>query len=78
MEVAAEEQAGMQQELMERYSCVPVFIPDGVAELYYNGFSNRYGGGAGVPVARCGRCSTTCRARLRLMKCSGTRTIAQT
>ncbi|KXS21082.1 glycosyltransferase family 20 protein [Gonapodya prolifera JEL478] len=37
---APEDQVVVQKELMESYNCLPVFIPDHVADLHYNGFSN--------------------------------------
>jgi trehalose-6-phosphate synthase len=35
-----EEQQLIERELSEKYSAVPVFISDEVADLHYNGFSN--------------------------------------
>lgn len=35
------ERALVQQELLEKYSCLPVFIDDDIADMHYNGFSNR-------------------------------------
>lgn len=35
------ERALVQQELLEKHSCLPVFIDDEIADMHYNGFSNR-------------------------------------
>ena len=40
IEVPLEEQNAVKEHLMKEYSCMPVFISDHVADLYYNGFSN--------------------------------------
>ncbi|KAI3633508.1 hypothetical protein MIR68_008455 [Amoeboaphelidium protococcarum] len=40
VEIPEEEREGVRKSLMEQYNCLPVFISDDVAELYYNGFSN--------------------------------------
>jgi trehalose 6-phosphate synthase/phosphatase len=40
VEVPLEEREEVSRQLMEQFSCVPVFLLDQVAELYYNGFSN--------------------------------------
>ncbi|KAI8350992.1 glycosyltransferase family 20-domain-containing protein [Mortierella sp. GBAus27b] len=34
------ERALVQQELLEKHSCLPVFIDDEIADMHYNGFSN--------------------------------------
>eukprot|EP00842_Homolaphlyctis_polyrhiza_P001051 jgi/Hompol1/1947/HPOL_002802-RA len=40
IELPLAEQLVVRQQLMHQYSCVPVFIPDEVADKHYNGFSN--------------------------------------
>jgi len=40
VEVAEEEQATVRAQLLEEHNCVPVFLTDEMADLYYNGFSN--------------------------------------
>ena len=40
MELPVEEQAIVRKELLEQYSCTPVFINNDVADKHYNGFSN--------------------------------------
>ncbi|KAF9973509.1 Trehalose-6-P synthase/phosphatase complex synthase subunit [Actinomortierella ambigua] len=35
-----EDRARVQKELMEKHSCLPVFIDDDIADMHYNGFSN--------------------------------------
>ena len=42
VEVPEQEQATVKAALMRDFSCCPVFISDAVADLYYNGFSNRF------------------------------------
>lgn len=39
-EIPEKEQGIVQQQLMDQYSCMPVFLPDEVADKHYNGFSN--------------------------------------
>ncbi|KAJ8327376.1 Trehalose-6-P synthase/phosphatase complex synthase subunit [Batrachochytrium dendrobatidis] len=40
LELPPSEQAIVRKQLMEQYSCAPVFIDDDVADKHYNGFSN--------------------------------------
>jgi trehalose-6-phosphate synthase len=40
VEVPEEERQQVCDKLLRDYSCVPVFVSDTVADLYYNGFSN--------------------------------------
>ncbi|KAI9342782.1 glycosyltransferase family 20-domain-containing protein [Zopfochytrium polystomum] len=40
LDVAKAEQEGVADDLLAQYSAVPVFIPDKVADMHYNGFSN--------------------------------------
>ncbi|KAH6590054.1 hypothetical protein BASA50_009755 [Batrachochytrium salamandrivorans] len=40
LELPPSEQAIVRQELVEQYSCAPVFINDDIADKHYNGFSN--------------------------------------
>ena len=42
MEIPVEEQPTVRKRLLEEFSCLPVFMDDVTADLYYNGFSNRY------------------------------------
>ena len=39
-EIPVEEQSTVRQQLLERHSCIPVFIDDEIADKHYNGFSN--------------------------------------
>ena len=39
-EVAKEDEAVIRRRLWEEHSCVPVFLPDDIADKHYNGFSN--------------------------------------
>jgi trehalose-6-phosphate synthase len=39
-EITQAEQPIVQQQLLERHSCMPVYIPDEVADKHYNGFAN--------------------------------------
>jgi len=39
-EVDPEEQPIVRQKLLEQHNCIPVFLSDEMADLYYNGFSN--------------------------------------
>lgn len=32
----------MKKQLVEQHSCLPVFVSDELADMHYNGFSNRY------------------------------------
>lgn len=41
LEVAMEDRMYVRDSLMERYSCLPVFLSDEIADMHYNGFSNR-------------------------------------
>lgn len=43
IDIPLEERALVQKELLEKHSCMPVFIDDEIADMHYNGFSNRYG-----------------------------------
>jgi trehalose-6-phosphate synthase len=43
LDVAMEDRTYVRDSLMDRYSCLPVFLSDEVADMHYNGFSNRYG-----------------------------------
>ncbi|GJJ70356.1 trehalose 6-phosphate synthase/phosphatase [Entomortierella parvispora] len=38
--IVEQDRALVQKELMEKYSCLPVFIDDEIADMHYNGFSN--------------------------------------
>ncbi|KAF9434520.1 Trehalose-6-P synthase/phosphatase complex synthase subunit [Entomortierella beljakovae] len=38
--IPEDERALVQKELLEKYSCLPVFIDDDIADMHYNGFSN--------------------------------------
>jgi hypothetical protein len=38
VEVPAEERDGVREELMREFSCLPVFLDDVTADLYYNGY----------------------------------------
>ncbi|KAG0246702.1 glycosyltransferase family 20-domain-containing protein [Mortierella sp. GBAus27b] len=40
IDIPLEERALVQKELLEKYSCMPVFIDDEIADMHYNGFSN--------------------------------------
>ncbi|KAJ1506003.1 Trehalose-6-P synthase/phosphatase complex synthase subunit [Coelomomyces lativittatus] len=40
MNFSPEEQPKVREELIQQHSCVPVFLPDEVADMHYNGFSN--------------------------------------
>ena len=40
--IPEEDRALVQKELLEKHSCLPVFIDDDIADMHYNGFSNRY------------------------------------
>lgn len=40
IEIEENQQSVVSDTLINNYSCLPVFINDSVAELYYNGFSN--------------------------------------
>lgn len=42
VEVAEEEKGFISSELLSKFACVPVFVPDAIATPYYSGFSNRY------------------------------------
>jgi len=42
IDIPLEERALVQKELLEKHSCMPVFIDDEIADMHYNGFSNRY------------------------------------
>ena len=37
----AEVRTMLTRELLEQHSCLPVFLPERIADLHYNGFSNR-------------------------------------
>lgn len=39
--IPEEDRALVQKELLEKHSCLPVFIDDEIADMHYNGFSNR-------------------------------------
>lgn len=39
-EVAKEDEPVIRRKLWEEHSCVPVFLPDDIADKHYNGFSN--------------------------------------
>lgn len=41
VEIPQNERAGFEEQLLAAFSCVPVYIPDAVASMHYNGFSNR-------------------------------------
>lgn len=43
LNIPEEDRALVQKELLEKHSCLPVFIDDEIADMHYNGFSNRYG-----------------------------------
>ncbi|KAF9918800.1 Trehalose-6-P synthase/phosphatase complex synthase subunit [Lobosporangium transversale] len=40
IDIPLEERALVQKELLEKHSCMPVFIDDEIADMHYNGFSN--------------------------------------
>ncbi|KAG0361723.1 Trehalose-6-P synthase/phosphatase complex synthase subunit [Gamsiella multidivaricata] len=40
IDIPEAERAQVQKELLEKYSCMPVFIDDEIADMHYNGFSN--------------------------------------
>ncbi|KAG0038175.1 Trehalose-6-P synthase/phosphatase complex synthase subunit [Podila clonocystis] len=40
LNIPEEDRALVQKELLEKYSCLPVFIDDEIADMHYNGFSN--------------------------------------
>ncbi|KAF8945913.1 Trehalose-6-P synthase/phosphatase complex synthase subunit [Haplosporangium gracile] len=40
LDIPIEDRALVQKELLEKYSCMPVFIDDDIADMHYNGFSN--------------------------------------
>ncbi|KAG0262815.1 Trehalose-6-P synthase/phosphatase complex synthase subunit [Mortierella polycephala] len=40
LNIPEEDRALVQRELLEKYSCMPVFIDDEIADMHYNGFSN--------------------------------------
>lgn len=40
LEIPEEEQPKVAQELEEKFSCIPIFLPDDMADMHYNGFSN--------------------------------------
>jgi trehalose-6-phosphate synthase len=42
LDIPVEDRALVQKELLEKHSCMPVFIDDDIADMHYNGFSNRY------------------------------------
>lgn len=37
----AEVRTTLARELLEQHSCLPVFLSERIADLHYNGFSNR-------------------------------------
>ncbi len=39
-EIPVSEQPKVRQDLAEKFSCIPVFMGDDLADLHYNGFSN--------------------------------------
>lgn len=39
-ELPSSEQRKVSQDLAEKFSCIPVFLSDDIADLHYNGFSN--------------------------------------
>jgi trehalose-6-phosphate synthase len=39
--IPEQDRALVTKELMENHSCLPVFIDDEIADMHYNGFSNR-------------------------------------
>lgn len=41
LNIPEEDRALVQKELLEKHSCLPVFIDDEIADMHYNGFSNR-------------------------------------
>jgi trehalose-6-phosphate synthase len=41
LEVPAEEQEAVRARLHAEHACLPVFLRDDVADMHYNGFSNR-------------------------------------
>jgi trehalose 6-phosphate synthase len=41
IEVPELERETVRKQMMEEFSCVPVFLDDRLADAYYNGFSNR-------------------------------------
>lgn len=40
LEIPASEKSLVRNDLAEKFSCIPVFLSDDLAELHYNGFSN--------------------------------------
>lgn len=40
IEVPESEREHVTKRLMDEYSCMPVFVPDDIADKHYNGFSN--------------------------------------
>ncbi len=40
LEIPLNEQAKVSKDLLENFSCIPVFLTDSIADLHYNGFSN--------------------------------------
>lgn len=40
--IPEEDRDQVAKDIYEKYSLVPVFLPDEIAEMYYSGFSNRY------------------------------------
>lgn len=46
-EIPPDEQEAVYSELRAKHAAIPVFLPDSIADGYYNRFSNGYGGQAG-------------------------------
>ncbi len=40
LEIPEDEQEKVSNDLLEKFSCIPVFLSDSIADLHYNGFSN--------------------------------------
>jgi len=57
LDVPAEEQESVSRQLMEEHSCLPVFIRDDLADMHYNGFSNRCVAGGQRPARVPAGCS---------------------
>jgi len=41
LQVSPEDQPIVRERLLQQHSCLPVFIDDDIADMHYNGFSNR-------------------------------------